>query len=366
MRVGVLSYPMLFQTGGGLKMKLSRTVEALQKRGIEARLADPVRERLTEYDLIHLFAPYNGNHRVVEQAKSDGLPVVMSTILNPPFTRWDGIRARLLSRLTSRLTSWTISTSYQQVQTALAMADHLVVLGSIERNMLIDGYLMPPEKITVIHNGIGEEFFSASPQAFEAAHAIPHPFVLHTGIVNDVKNQLGLVRALKNEDVHIVMVGYAGKGNEEYLAACLKEGGGKVHYLGELPHGPLIASAYAAADVVAIPSRHEGMPNSILEGLASDKPVVLTDNHTMDFTLPKDVAREVAPDDHEAIRKAVMGFLNDRPAPGRARAVVAQMSWGAVAEQLERIYLSLMPRELPPPGTEPATQHGQFGRQRQP
>ena len=76
--------------------------------------------------------------------------------------------------------------------------------------------------------------------------------------------------------------------------------------------------------------------------------------------------REVAPDDHEAIRKAVMGFLNDRPAPGRARAVVAQMSWGAVAEQLERIYLSLMPRELPPPGTEPATQHGQFGRQRQP
>jgi len=341
---------MLFQTGGGLKMKLGRTVEALQKRGVDARLADPVRERLTDYDLIHLFAPYNGNHRVVEQAKSDGLRVVISTILNPPFTRFDGIRARLLSRLTSKLTSWTISTSYQQMHTALAMADHLVVLGSVERRMLIEGYQMPSEKITIVHNGIGEEFFSATPQEFDALHSIPRPFVLHTGIVNDVKNQLGLVRALKGEDVHIVLVGYAGKSNETYLARCLQEGGDKVHYLGEMPHGALIASAYAAADLVAIPSRHEGMPNSILEGLASDKPVVLTDNHTMDFALPTDVAREVAPDDHEAIRKAVMGFLNDRPPAGAARSVVAQMSWGAVAEQLETVYRMVMTRNTAPAG----------------
>lgn len=350
MRVGVLSYPMLFQTGGGLKMKLGRTVDALQKRGVDARLMDPVRERLTDYDLIHLFAPYNGNHRVCEQARSDGVPVVMSTILNPPFTKWDAFVARLVSRMTSKLTSWTISTTYQHMVAALDMADHLVALGSIEKRMLIDGFGMPADKITIVHNGIGEEFFSATPDAFEALHRIPRPFVLHTGLVNDVKNQLGLVRALKDEDVHIVMVGYTGKSNEHYLAQCVAEGGSKVHYLGELPHGPLIASAYAAADMVAIPSRHEGMPNSILEGLASDKPVVLTDNHTMDFALPTDVAREVAPDDHPAIRQAVMDLLRQRPAPGRARSVVEKMSWGAVAAQLEGIYLKVLARQ--PVGSE--------------
>ena len=338
MRVAVLSYPMLFQTNGGLSMKVQRTVAALNRRGVEARLIDPVRERLTDYDLVHLFAPYNGNQRIVEQAKTDGLPVVISTILNPPFTPWDGMRARLLSRVVGRVTNWEVKTSYDQVHAALQLADHLVVLGGVERQMLVEGYRMRADKITVVHNGIGEEFFRATPDAFLQHLPLSKPFVLHTGLVGEVKNQLGLIRALKGVDIDIVLIGYAGQAGRAYLDACLQEGGARVHYLGELPHGELIASACAACAVVAIPSRHEGMPNSILEALASDRPAVLTNNHTMDFDLPADVARQVAPDDHAAIRRAVTDFLKQPPAPGLARAVVAGMSWDAVAEQLEAIY----------------------------
>jgi len=342
MRVGVLSYSMLFQTGGGLKMKLGRTVGALQRRGIDARLVDPVRERLTDFDLIHVFAPYNGNHRIVEQAKSDGLPVVLSTILNPPFTRWDGVRARLLSRIVGRLTGWTISTTYQQMQTGLTLADHMVVLGGVERQMLIEGFGVPRNKISVVPNGIGEEFFGAVCDEFDASYPLPKPFVLHTGLVGDVKNQLGLIRALKGTGIHTVLVGYTGKPNEGYLSQCLQEGGSGVHYLGELPHGTMIASACAASSVVAIPSRHEGMPNSILEGLAADRPVVMTNNHTMDMTLPPEVCAEVAPDDLGAIRDAVLRFVHNPPQRGRARAVVQAMSWDAVAERLEQIYTQLV------------------------
>jgi len=333
---------MLFQTGGGLKMKVGRTVEALKRRGVEARLIDPTQERLTDYDLVHLFAPYNGNHRIVEQAKSDGLPVVISTILNPPFSRWEGIRARFISRVVGRLTRWDLTTNYQQMVTALELADHLVVLGGIERRMLIDGYLVPAGKISIVHNGIGEEFFRSRPEAFIERWPMPRPFVLHTGLIGDVKNQLGLVRALKGVDIDIVLIGYAGQSVRPYLDACLAEGAGRVHYLGELPHGSMIAAAYAACAVVAIPSRHEGMPNSILEALASDKPVVLTDNHTMDFELPKDVACEVGPDDHAEIRRAVTNFLSHPPAPLRARSVVASMSWDAVATQLNAIYARVL------------------------
>jgi len=345
MRVAVLSYPMLFQTGGGLSMKVGRTVDALNRRGVEARLFDPLRERLTDYDVVHLFAPYNGNHRVVEQAKSDGLPVIISTILNPPFSRWEGVRARFLSRLVGRTTRWGLTTSYQQVVTALDLADRLIVLGGIERRMLIDGYQMPAEKIHIVHNGIGEEFFHSVPDAFLQRWPLPRPFVLNTGLIGDVKNQLGLVRALKGVDVDIVLIGYAGQAARPYLDACLTEGGSRVHYLGELPHGEMIAAAYAACAVVAIPSRHEGMPNSILEALASDKPAVLTNNHTMDFELPAEVAREVAPDDHAAIRLAVTKFLEHPPAPGRARAVVSSMSWDKVAAQLDGIYQNLTLRK---------------------
>ncbi len=344
MRVAVLSYSMLFQTSGGLKMKMGRTVQALQRRGIDAKLIDPVHERLTDYDLVHLFAGYNGNHRVVEQAKADGLPVVMSTILNPPFSRWEGARARWLSRLVGRLSQWKVKTSYDQLVAGLQLADHLVVLGGIERQMLIDGYQMPAEKITTVHNGIGEEFFRGTPQAFLARYPIPQPFVLHTGLIGDVKNQLGLVRALKGTGMHIVLAGYAGEANRAYLEACQREGGEHLHYLGELPHGEMIASACAACAVVAIPSRHEGMPNSILEALAADRPVVLTNNHTMDFSLPPAVAQEVAPDDHAATREAVLRFIKAPPAAGLARDVVAKMSWDAVAAQLQGIYLKVLAR----------------------
>jgi glycosyltransferase involved in cell wall biosynthesis len=334
---------MLFQTGGGLRMKLGRTVDALQRRGVDARLIDPVRERLTDFDLVHLFAPYNGNHRIVQQAKADGLPVVVSTILNPPFTRWEGVRARLVSRVVGRLTGWNLTTSHQQIIDALDPADHLVALGEVERHMLVDGYGMPAAKVSVVHNGIGAEFFVADPEPFRQRYAIERPFVLHTGLIGDVKNQLGLVRALKGSDVDIVLIGWSGRETEGYLRQCLDEGEGRVRHLGELPHGELIASAYAASRVVAIPSRHEGMPNSILEALAADRPVVLTNNHSIDFELPRNVAAEVAPDDLSAIRERVMAFWNSPPPAGQARAVVAQLSWDAVAEQLERIYQRLLP-----------------------
>jgi glycosyltransferase involved in cell wall biosynthesis len=338
MRVAVMSYPTLFQTAGGLKMKVGRTVDALNKRGIEARLIDTVREKFSDYDLVHLFAPYNGNHRIVEQAKADGLPVVISTILNPPFSKFEGMRASFLNRLVGKLTHWSLTTNYQQVVTALTLADHLIALGGIERRMLVEGYGMPEQKVSIVYNGIGEEFFCASADAFDAKYAIPHPFVLHTGLIGDVKNQLGLVRALKNEPVHVVLVGNSNKGSDDYLQACLREGGERVHYLGELPHGELIASAYASADLIAVPSRHEGMPNSILEALASDKRVVLTNNHTIDFELPESIAAEVDSHDDQAIRESVMRLLGAGPAKGLARSAVAQLSWTAVAEQLEGIY----------------------------
>jgi len=342
MRVAVMSYAMLFQTTGGLPMKIPRTIKALQSRGVDAQLIDPFRDRIRDYDLVHVFAANNSNHRIVQMAKEFGKPVVLSTIMNPPFTRFEGQRARLLTLLTRRLSKWEVTTSYQQVVDALEGADHLVTLGNAERRMLIEGYGARPEKISIVHNGIGEEFFSASAEPFRRYYGIDGQFVLHTGWIGEVKNQLGLVRALKGTGVKVVLIGHAGTASAEYLQTCLREGGDQVRHLGEMAHGELMASAYAASRVVAIPSRHEGMPNSVLEGLASDRPVVLTSNHSIDFPLPREVTAEVGADDLDAIRESILRFWRDPPQPGRARSVVTHLSWDAVAEKLMAIYASLV------------------------
>ncbi len=342
MRVAVLSYPMLFQTSGGLPMKIPRTVAALQARGVDARLIDPVHEHLRDFDLVHVFASNNSNHRIIQMANEFGKPVVLSTIMNPPFTRFEGQRARLLTAMVRKLTNWEVTTSYQQVRDALDSADHLVTLGRAERQMLIDGYCADGSKISIVHNGIGQEFFDADPATFRREFGIEGPFVLHTGWIGDVKNQLGLVRAMKGTGVKVVLAGHAGAASKDYLAACLAEGGEHVIHLGEVAHGELMASACAACRVVAVPSRHEGMPNSVLEGLASDRPVVLTNKHSIDFALPSEVAAEVDADDLGAIREAVMQYWHAAPRPGAARTVVAHLSWDAVAERLSSIYAGLL------------------------
>lgn len=345
MKIAVLSYPMLFQSRGGLSMKVKRTVTALRELGHDAQLFDVNHDLLRNHDLVHVFACYNGNQRIVEQAKRDGLPVVLSTIMNPPFTAAEGRRARFLNRLVGKLTGYEVTTSYWQTRTAIQLADQLVVLGNAEGRMLIEGFQASPDKVNVVHNGIAHEFFEADPAEFLARYPqVRQPFVLHTGLIGDVKNQLGLVRALAGSGIQVVLVGYAGEDMAAYLSQCLAASPDVIH-LGELAHGSLIASACAAAAMVAIPSRHEGMPNSILEGLAADRPVVLTDNHVMDLNLPRDVAIEVNADDLPGIRRAVEGFLAAPPPAGRARSVVSHMSWQAVAERLSTIYDKAMTQQ---------------------
>lgn len=351
MRVAFVSYPTVFQSPGGIRMKMGRTIIALQRIGIDARLMDTAREKFTDYDVVHVFAAFNSNHRIVLQARSDGVPVVLSTILNPPFTRWEGLRARLLDRAIGRLTKWEVTTSYRQIQMALEGANQLVVLGNVEREIVVDSYGVEATKVMIVPNGIGEEFFNADPRLFIDAHRPSRPFVLHVGNVGDVKNQLGLVCALRGMPVDVVLVGHAGQAGAGYLRQCLEEGGSQVRYLGEFEHGPMLASAYAAAAVFALPSRHEGMPNSVLEALASDRPVVMTRNHTMDMDLPADVISQVDADDRQAIRAAVNRLLLADLPPGRARSVVQALSWDAVARSLDGAYRHVLAGDSPASGS---------------
>jgi glycosyltransferase involved in cell wall biosynthesis len=341
MKIAILSYPMLFQTSGGLSMKVNKTIEALNDNGIYAKIPNLITEKLVDYDLIHVFAPYNGNYRIIEQAKNCGLPVVVSTILNvqKKYNKWDLVKVKTLTKLVGKATNWHVTTSYNQIHRALTMADHLIALGDNERNELNQYYQQPLGKISIIYNGVAKDFFSATPDLFDTTYNIPHPFVLHTGIIGPVKNQLGLIRALKHENLHIVLIGYSDVGSKKYLTQCIEEGCEKVHYLGEFaPGDPQLISAYAAADVVAIPSQHEGMPNSIMEALASDTPSVLTKNNALDLKLSEDVAIAVDPQNEQEIRHAVLKLLTNPPPIYKCRKSVSHLTWDAVATQLEQVY----------------------------
>jgi glycosyltransferase involved in cell wall biosynthesis len=337
---------MLFQREGGLQVQVRETIAALnqlghvQGRGLEVELTDPNRSRLDEYDVIHVFSAINGNHRVVEAAHEMAVPVVLSPLVSPCWSRASGLRARMADRLAGRLTAWNVQTSYAQMKSALQLAQLVIALGDAERAAIMEGFQIAAGKIRVFPNGIAPQFFRADPELFRQRTGLAGPFVLMVGGISPYKNQLGLVRALAGCDLPVVLIGHAAREVEPYLKEVLAMPW--VRWLGELPHGdPLLASAYAAASVVALPSQGEVLPLAVLEALAAGTPVVLTKENALYLPGGAFALKEVAWDDGRAQREAVAQLMAARPARAEVRALVAHYTWQRAAAQIADCYAEL-------------------------
>jgi glycosyltransferase involved in cell wall biosynthesis len=150
-------------------------------------------------------------------------------------------------------------------------------------------------------------------------------------------------------NVHLVI---AGEGDLRAELEARARGGAaadRVHWLGNLPHDQ-VGAWFAAADVVAVPSVRDergnvdGLPNTLLEGLATGTPIVTTAAGGIGAVVEHDRDALVVPErDARAIADAIGALLRDddrRARLGRAgRALVeARFGWGAAAARFEAAY----------------------------
>lgn len=346
MRVGFLSYPMLFQREGGLQIQVRETIAALNRldggpgERIQAELVEPCRERLDGYDLLHVFSAINGNVRVLEAASEMGVPTVLSPLLSPSWNRAAGLRARLADRLAGRLTAWNVQTSYAQTERALHLAQLVIALGEAEREAIVSGFLIPQDKIRVFPNGISRHFFTAKGEIFRHRTGIVGPFVLMVGAISPYKNQLGVARALAGCDLPLVLIGRVAREDHAYLETLLASPA--VRWMGELGHDdPLLASAYCAAGAVALPSQGEVFPLAVLEALAAGTPVVMTDESALQLQGSDFALKKVRWNDAASQRAALLAFLAAPPARAQVRALVETFTWQRVATQIAACYQEL-------------------------
>jgi glycosyltransferase involved in cell wall biosynthesis len=337
MKVAILSYPMLFQYTGGLQIQIRETAAALERLGVAVSLVNSVEERLTDYDLVHVFSAINGNHRIVECAKGLGIPVVVSPLIRPYWNRRLGWLARHLESAVGRLTHWNIKTEYRQIAACLENADSLIALGETEQRSITGAFKIRSERVRVVPNGIPARFFTSEAQTFCKHFGIEAGFVLSVASVNPHKNQLAAAKATASSSQQLVVIGPCLSADLAYLESL--KALPHVIYLGPLDYdSPLLASAYAAAGVFCLPSGSEVMPLSVMESLAAGTPAVMTKNHCMDLTNMRSVVTEVEPTDESAIRNAIVSFLRQPPAKTACRESVKQFTWEAVAEQIHQCY----------------------------
>jgi glycogen(starch) synthase len=122
----------------------------------------------------------------------------------------------------------------------------------------------------------------------------------------------------------------------------------RIHFAGWLSQEQLKAQ-YAAANLFLFPSRHEGMPNAVLEAMASGLPVIATRiAGNEELVVEGETGKLVPTEDAASLRESLRPLLVEaqmREQMGRAshQRVEAWFSWDRVAEQYEDIFKKLKP-----------------------
>jgi glycosyltransferase involved in cell wall biosynthesis len=113
--------------------------------------------------------------------------------------------------------------------------------------------------------------------------------------------------------------------------------GARVHRIGPLADFDMPA-LYRLADVVAIPSFNEGFGLSVIEALATERPVVVSKIPPFTDYLAEHEAHWCDPRSPQSIADALLGAL---AAPPPTRAIAERFRWSDVARRHLPIYQDL-------------------------
>lgn len=237
-------------------------------------------------------------------------------------------------------------------------ADAIICVGASEYEQMKAHY--PSKDIFHVPNGVEiDRFEQADGAAFRAAYNFERTekIVLCVSRIDYQKNQLGLIRAFAEFSVthpehHLALIGAitVTAYHQEVLAEIKQRGlSDRVQIIpGLTPDDPLLPSAYQAADLFVLPSRHEPFGIVILEAWAAGLPVVANRvGGIPGFSIDHENILLVEPDDEVALAEC-MGKLADdadlrnRLTASAQAAVKASYSWTTVAARIREIYEGLL------------------------
>ena len=212
----------------------------------------------------------------------------------------------------------------------------------------------PADRVEVVPYGVDAARFKPAPAARDAARArlgIPPgaPLLFAAGRLVRKKGFEYLIDALRNVDAHLAIAGDGDLADELRARARTAGVADRVHFLGDLPQGA-VGDWFAGADVAVAPSVRDdsgnvdGLPNTVLEALASGTPLVSTPAGGITGVVDDGRTGVIVPQrDAGALAAALTGLLRDprrRAGLGRAgRALVeARFGWEAAAARFESAY----------------------------
>ena len=240
----------------------------------------------------------------------------------------------------------------------LKASRHIVAISARGKGEIERLYGTPPEKVTVVYNGVDLARFHPDNrlrwrEEARAGLGIPRDawVVAFVGSGFERKGLGPLMEALatlRHPGIHLLV---AGKGRREAYRRLETRLGlhGAVTWI---PPSPAVEWIYAAADTVALPARYEPFGNVHLEALASGIPVLTTAMTGGAEVVRDGVNGAVSPSLEPSEIAQGLRAIRDGDAPRltlAARASAEPFTYAAQVEGLERIYRLLEPSTTPSP-----------------
>ncbi|MGB2868533.1 MAG: glycosyltransferase [Bacteroidota bacterium] len=323
---------------GGPRTQILQTKVELENLGVKVALFDSWQEfKKGEFDLVHIFSAGIGTYHLARMLKLNGVPTVVTPIF---YTRHSGAFVRMAIAGDRSLRKFLPGfwTDYGIMAEICQWAKAVFPTTQAEATLFSNGFGVSKESLTVVPVGIEKRFYSAKPGLFKKKYGTEN-FVLNVGHVGPArKNVFRLLRALESVEIPAVIIGRIEQ--SEAGRACMEQAkrNPRLTVLESIPHdSPLLASAYAAAKVFALPSIFETPGIAALEaGLAGANIVITPNGGTRDY-FGSD-AEYVDPNYVEDIRGGIVRALEKDRGTGLREKFKNEFSWKNAAIKLRDAY----------------------------
>jgi len=196
----------------------------------------------------------------------------------------------------------------------------------------------PSQRIEVIYNGIDAKEFKPD-LAKKMGETIK---LISVGRLIPRKGYDYLIKALEGlSGFELTLIGDGDQ--KEYLEKLAKRKGVGVNFLGKIEHN-LIRDYLKKADIFILPSLNEGMPNAILEAMASGLAIIATDTggsaeliQGNGFVIEKGNVGQI----QESLIKFLENKEQMRLMGNRSREIAENLSWPKGASKYTEIYNEL-------------------------
>jgi glycosyltransferase involved in cell wall biosynthesis len=222
-------------------------------------------------------------------------------------------------------------------------ADSIIAISQAAKTDLIQTYSIPSSTVHVVPHGVDTDFFKPLQpnQITNYSKENSKISLLYVGSLSDRKNLPSLIQALhivlkKQSNIQLLIVGDGDQrsGLQQLVVALHLQD--NVRFLGAVSRDCLL-ELYSIADFVVLPSYKEGFGMTVLEGLACEKPLIMTPVGISDVVASNNLG--VVAEDFTAtsIADAIESALNREFRNLRAF-VIDNCSWDKTVERTLDIY----------------------------